>query len=343
MDAANKSGKQDEIGLSVVLIAYVFSINISLMLLILSANFIVLFTIHRNSSLFKKPIHIFAASLALVDFMNGLVGVPFAIAGYVLHAVQNQCSVWYFSPIIIIISMSVVNLMTMTADRWIAVRFPFRYRIWMTAGRAVKICTFANMFGFVIGSMPYSATLVASFVVELNETSVDNCDRLFSLYRLYGDFVFAYVNVTLTALCIPIMLIAYGYIFIKARNHMKQREMRRGKHISTLAMKACKTCAEILIVFILCLAPSTIKEPVENAIDDGASWLVWFPWFSDALIISNSFMNPLIYSQNNDDFKKQYKKSIDFIISKFRPKVRIKENDKDIQLLSVSSRTPVTN
>ncbi|XP_071961349.1 adenosine receptor A2a-like [Antedon mediterranea] len=288
-----------------------------LMFLITFGNLLVLFTVYRNSSLAKKPIYIFTASLALVDFTTGLIGIPSLVIGKMKLLEQNSCSAFYFVPVVVLVTMSLSNLLLMTADRLFAIRFPLRYMVWMTAGRAVKLCCIVNVVGFVVGSASNMVSFCAVVLLDSNYTSM--CDRYLEMYRIHGFLIFAYLNVNMTILSVVVMLFCYSYIFVRARRHMKERASRTGtdKQINTFDLKATKTTVTIVITFIICLLPKGIQEYINESPDQACFMNNWPCLIVDLLILSNSMLNPFIYSRNKT-VRKLYKQSLTVIISKFK-------------------------
>ncbi|XP_071961267.1 adenosine receptor A2a-like [Antedon mediterranea] len=205
--------------------------------------------------------------------------------------------------------MSLINIVIMTGDRFYAVRFPIRYRVWMTTGRAVQISIFGNFIGFIIGSISFSVTFVAGIIMNFNHSTLThNCEQFDNLYPIYGEFVFFYFNTLSISVIITIMLFVNVYIFLIARRHMKGRALRIGQKINTFDMKASRITTTIIIMFLICIIPEGVYLLGDFNSYNNHFWSFWFGAISEILICSNSMINPLIYSLGNSTFRKNFKK-----------------------------------
>ncbi|XP_033110599.1 adenosine receptor A3-like [Anneissia japonica] len=325
---------QDDV--SIVLVITVFCLNVPLMLAIVLGNLIVILSIYRKRALTQTPSNIFMSSLALADIMTGLIGVPFSIVGYLLRKsllYSVNCAIWYFVPCIIFIHVSVFNLIVITLDRFLAIKYPLRYHVWMAPERAIRICVFVYFLGIFLGSSSFIVAAVASiFVPTPNVTFEYDCGS-FVFYDIYGAPVYYYFTNPLTGLTIPCLLILYAYIFSIASKKAKEAATRHGKKINKREMKVTKTTAIVLLVYTLCMAPTVFKKLVQGYIDDGSTWLVWYPWFSDFTAIANSMLNPLIYAGRCKVMREEYINTMNFIASKLCPRFinKIDTTDTDFE------------
>ncbi|XP_033110600.1 adenosine receptor A2b-like [Anneissia japonica] len=319
---------------SVALVIFVFCVSIPLMLAILVGNFIVILSVYRKRALAQTPSNIFISSLALADIMNGLIGVPLSIVGYLLRKhflYPVNCAIWYFMPCLVFIHVSVFNLIVITVDRFLAIKYPIRYHVWMAPERANRICFFVFLFGIFIGSISFTVAAVAGiFVPTPNVTFEYDCGSS-AFYDIYGAPVFYYVIHPLTGLTIPCLFILYAYIFSIASKKAKEAATRHGKKINRREMKVTKTTAIVLLVYTLCIAPSAFKNIVRGYIDNGSTWLVWYPWFSDLIGIANSMMNPFIYAGRSKELRKEFKTTIIFLARKMCPSINKMEKNRPNQ------------
>ncbi|XP_033110598.1 adenosine receptor A2b-like [Anneissia japonica] len=319
---------QDDV--SIALVITVCCLNVPLMLAIVFGNLIVILSIYRKRALAQTPSNIFMSSLALADIMTGLIGVPFSIVGYLLRKrflYSVNCAIWYFVPCIIFIHVSVFNLIVITLDRFLAIRYPLRYHVWIAPERAIRICVFVYFLGTFLGSSSFIVAAVASiFLPTPNVTFEYDCGSS-AFYEIYGAPVFYYVTNPVAGLTIPCLFILYLYIFSIASKKAKEAATRHGKKLLKREMKVTKTTAIVLLTYTLCIAPTAFKNIVQGYIDNGSTWLAWYPWFSDFLAITNSMLNPFIYAGRSKEMRKEFKITIKFIVSILCPRIYKMEKD----------------
>ncbi|XP_033098703.1 adenosine receptor A3-like [Anneissia japonica] len=301
---------------SVGLFIYVIATYLPVMLMTIIGNFIVILSVYRKRQ--KTPGMIFISSLAIVDFLTGLVGVPLSmVAGLVRRQFlyRNNCAIWYYMPATIFIYISVVNLLAITIERFLAIKYPLRYHVWMSVEKAIKISICVDLFGVVLAGSPFAIGAVASlFVPPPNVTYEYDCGSS-ATYEMYGTPVAYFVQGPLAGLSIPIMFILYAHIFFALKKANKTAS-RHEKKVSKREMKLAKTTAIVLLVYTLCIAPSALKIIIRNLIDNGSTWLVWYLWLADFLVVANSMMNPLIYAGRSQVRRKELKETFYFIICK---------------------------
>ena len=112
-------------------------LNVPLMLTSITGNALVLVAILRTPSLRSVPSIIFLCSLAITDFLVGLVGQPFYIASELYHSTDGPLSK---VEALISVSLCGVSLATMTAisvDRFLALHYHVTYANLMTTKRAM--------------------------------------------------------------------------------------------------------------------------------------------------------------------------------------------------------------
>ena len=113
-------------------------LNVPLMLTSITGNALVLAAILRTPSLRSVLSVIFLCSLAITDFLVGLVGQPFYIASELYHSTDGPLSK---VEALISVSLCGVSLATMTAisvDRFLALHYHVTYPNLMTTKRAMN-------------------------------------------------------------------------------------------------------------------------------------------------------------------------------------------------------------
>ena len=256
-------------------------------------NVVVLWLFYKSESL-RTISNRFLASLCVADLLVGLVIDPVWIAirfftqpkrTHMLKQVVNL--LWIHST-----AAAVFNLCCVSVDRFIAIRFPFRYQDIITKKRCYAVIIMVWLISLFL---PFFRILV------VNRMNVEGL--WFSL-----SFVFFQLPITVVTLC-------YFAIFkaarkqanrIKRENHPDSNE----KNVPARAMqnyKAMKTIGFVLGVFIVSWMPSLVVSVVDyvtasdKCFDHKLAYVVW-PWI-EAVAFTSSAINPWIYCFRNGEFR----------------------------------------
>ena len=251
-----------------------------------------LWLFYKNESL-RTISNRFLASLCVADFLVGLVIDPVWIAirfstqpqrTHILKQVINL--LWIHST-----AATVFNLCCVSVDRFIAVRFPFRYQDIITKKRCYTVIIIVWLTSLFL---PFSRILVGSRT---------NIEKLW----LSLTFVVFVLPLTVVTLC-------YFWIFKAAKKQSRkiQRESRRNFHKNstfqnTQNYKAMKTIGFVLGVFIVSWMPSLVISVVDyvtasdKCVDHKLAYVVW-PWI-EAIAFTSSAINPWIYCFRNGEFR----------------------------------------
>ncbi|XP_033119312.1 histamine H2 receptor-like [Anneissia japonica] len=315
---------------SVGLFIFVICTFLPVMLVTIIGNLIVILSVYRKRSLAKTPNSIFISSLALFDFLNGLIGIPLCMVAYILRRqffyIEN-CGIWYRVPARIFVTISMLHLLVITIDRFLAIKYPLRYIVWMPVERAIRICICVSFVGVFLGGIPSAVGALASLLVPPPNVTYEYECRSSAFYDIYGNSVYFYLS-AIIGLTIPIMFILYSYIFSVASKKAKEIATHHGKKVNRREMKVTKTAAIVLLVYTLCVAPTFLKSTiVHNAVDNGSTWLVWFLWLADFLILANSMINPLIYAGRSKEMRKEFKETFTTLFVRFN-RIRSKRGER---------------
>ncbi|XP_038157290.1 trace amine-associated receptor 13c-like [Cyprinodon tularosa] len=276
--------------------------------LTVSLNLLVIISISHFRKLHTST-NLFLLSLAVSDFLVGLLLMPFEI-------IQTEgcwrlgsfmCAFFMYTSFIIT-SVSVGNIVLISADRYMAICDPLCYPTKVTVGR-VQICI-CLCWGW---SVFYNILVLRD--------SIKNPDKYNSCYGecvILVDVLTGVFDVILTFLGpITVIIVLYMRVFIVAVS--QARSMR--SHVAAVTIKGvvCKTAKKserkaatalgvVVIVFLICFCPYYYPAFAGQTVD--AQLLAFFIW----LLYFNSCINPIIYAFFYTWFRKSVKLIITFQI-----------------------------
>ncbi|XP_029013075.1 trace amine-associated receptor 7a-like [Betta splendens] len=269
-------------------------------LLTASLNLLVIVSISHFRQL-HTPTNLLLLSLAVSDFLVGLIVMPFQILFlepcWFLGDVM--CTLYFFVPYITT-SASVVNMVLISVDRFMAICDPLSYSTKFshkTVKRCVLLCwLYCVMYSFMI----------------LN----DNLKQPGRFNSCYGECV---ININgaldfVLSFIIPIsaIIILYVRVFVVAvsqarsmRSHVTAVKLHRSLTVTVRKseIKAAKTLGVTVVVFLMCYFPPYCLSLSGYNITIGTStndFLVF-------LLLSNSCLNPVIYTFLYPWFRKSVK------------------------------------
>ena len=292
-------------------------------------NAVVLWLFYKNESL-RTISNWFLASLCVADFLAGLVVDPMYIAigvfaqpriGSIL--LKSVSMVWIHS-----IAATVFNLCCVSVDRFIAIRFPFRYQDIITKQRCYAIITMVWLISLFL---PFSWILVE------NAMTVE--DFSFSL-----SFISFAVPLTVVTLC-------YFWIFkvakkqasrIKGENLQNSNEMNCPVR-AVRNHKAIKTIGLVLGVFIVSWLPSLVLSVVYYVTASDKCFsnklvLVW-PWLY-AVALTSSAINPWIYFFRNGEFREALHRRLHWFLLNFTPQLCLRTRPESENVKSEGQQSP---
>ena len=187
---------------------------------------------------------------------------------------------------------TVFNLCCVSVDRFIAIRFPFRYQDIITKKRCYTVIIMVWLISLFL---PFSRILVE------NETTV-------------RDFWFT-LSLIFFALPLTVVTLCYVWIFTVAKkqaSRIKRENVQNSNEMNSPARaiqnhKAIKTIGFVLGVFIVSWMPSLVLSVVhyvtrsDKCHSKKLVYIVW-PWLV-AVGLTSSAINPWIYFFRNGEFR----------------------------------------
>ncbi|XP_044068080.1 trace amine-associated receptor 13c-like isoform X1 [Siniperca chuatsi] len=276
----------------------------SISLLTVALNLLVIISISHFRQL-HTPTNLLLLSLAVSDFLVGLLVMPFQILQTEPCWLLGDlvCVLYYFVPFITICA-SVVNMVLISVDRYVAICDPLHYPTKITQKR-VQICIFL-CWGY---SIFYNIVLL-----------YDNLKQPGMYRSCYGECVITIIGAVdlVLSFVIPITAIItlYVRVFVVAvsqaramRSHNAAVALKRSATVTAKKseMKAARTLGVVVVVFLMCYCPFYCVSLTGYNLVTGSSSEVFMLF----LIFCNSCLNPVIYAF----FYPWFRKSVRLIVT----------------------------
>lgn len=237
--------------------------------LAVAGNVFVIYIVFRRQR-FRQKANVFVVSLAVADLAVAIFVMPFSILNQFVDLVWlNLKSVrWlYLSLDISLTSTSILNLMCMTVDRYVAICLPFRYSFLMkhiTVATLVVVCWALPMV-FAFG-------LIFNEVHIIGIESQPNCTS--SSTVILNDYYIIIGSVMLFYIPSLFMLVCNIKIFMEVRLRGRKlcelfQNSQREQHDKLMRreIKVARTTVILLSCFFLCWLPFfivSVLQPVLN-------------------------------------------------------------------------------
>ncbi|KAK2814427.1 hypothetical protein Q5P01_000470 [Channa striata] len=288
------------------MIIYILLSFISLITVVL--NLLVIISIshfrHRYMQL-HTPTNLLLLSLAVSDFLVGLFVMPFQI-------LLNEpcwflgdlvCVLYYFIPFITLCA-SVINMVLISVDRYVAICDPLHYSPKITYKR-VKI--------FVLLCWIYSVFYSFLFLCD----NLEQPGRYNSCYGQCVINVIGAVDLVLGFLFpVSTIVILYLRVFVVAvsqaramRSHITAVKLQSSVTVivKKSELKAARTLGVVVAVFLMCYCPFYCVSLSGSTVMIGSSSNVFLIF----LLYFNSCLNPVIYAL----FYPWFRKSVKLIVA----------------------------
>ena len=247
-----------------------FVVNAPLMLISILGNALVLAAIIRTPSIRSTPHMIMLCSLAVSDFLVGLIAQPIYIAEQ-LTKTGSIYLVWKITAS----SFSLVSLMAITAitvDRFLALHYHMRYATLVTESRVKYTLIIIWLFSFLLSCFQFWTTRAQHLSMDLV--------ILICLIISKSSYIKIY------------QIVRRHYIQIHAQHQAVQSsDAENNLNIARLEKSARNTFV-FYIALIICYLPLYMVLTL-SAI---SQWDFQIEWdFASTLIFVNSSINPFLY------------------------------------------------
>ena len=274
-----------------------------------AGNAIVLWLFYKNESL-RTISNGFLTSLSVADLLVGLVIDPVWIVIRCLIQPPVHSALHYSLYMLWIhtTTATTFNLCCVSVDRFIAIRFPFRYQDFVTKKRC---CLVIILVWLISLCLPFTAI------------SIDLLGNIAStvlwLFLAFLTFV------------APLFVVTFCYMFMfkAARRQCRRMFPSENFHSSNgnniprsgimTQMKAVKTVGYIIVVYIVSWMPSLVLLVVHcyytatnHLCDDIKVDKVVWPWI-EAIAFTSSAINPLIYYLRKGEFRRAFRRTFHWL------------------------------
>ena len=308
---------------------------IVLALFILFINAFVVLLIGSSSSL-RSTSNIILASLALSDFLMGLVGIPLVVA----------CSSTFASPVCLSANLfstfnsvsSVLHILVMTFDRYIFIMWALRYREIFNRRRVVAILSAA----WLISLTPLVRLSWTAGKLRVETAKEDVKLRMKEKELIFFTFnaaVFFFVPlIAMIILDTRMLLLLRNQCQRIARENLPAESIKHETKMQKRQMKAVITCVLLLSLYVAFWLPSFIVEFLQHyATSDkygqshGVMILITYLRFCPALF------NPIAYTLRKPDLKRAARN----VVYKTFPNWKTQFVENRTEQIPLASRTDV--
>ena len=267
---------------------------------ILTENSLCLVVLYKNTTA-RFPVRLFLASLATNDICIGLLmALPSTIAA-VYDDWAFGCTFCDITATIMptTVIVGVLSLLLLNIDTYLVIKFPLKYHLLMTSTRAkiavalLWILSFLQTLLYLLpqSSLGFKRITIYAYVYF----------RCFKVSEAQMDYILLTTIAVFTQL--PFVVTVYVYIRLLniARN---QRMSQHCAHSSTRkksSMKAIRTFFIVTLAFGLSNMPFSVVTAVETMANLNVPYTIAFS--SYLLLLSNSWLNFLVYYLRNESFR----------------------------------------
>ena len=266
-----------------------------------TGNVVALWLFYKHESL-RTISNRFLASLSIADVLVGLVIDPYwiVIRCWNSQRVQRKLSMITKMLWIHTTAATTLNSCCVSIDRFIAIRFPFRYQDSLTKRRCFAVII---LVWFISLSLPF---------LMFSKEGMELC-----------------VLIAFTICLVPLLVVSFCYIIIFKLARKQFRRILLAKNIPDSGenirvrvvqnLKAIKTVGFVLSACIITWMPSVVLHLVifyymeeEKRCRLRKLEFVVSPWV-EAIAFTSSAINPLIYYFRNSDFRRAFRRTFHWL------------------------------
>ncbi|XP_020485955.1 histamine receptor H2b [Labrus bergylta] len=296
--------------------AFRWLVLVSFIILTIGGNVLVCLAVGLSRRLWRIA-NCFVVSLAVTDLLLGLLVMPFSatseLGGGKWPLGGTICNI-YISTDVMLCTASILTLLAISVDRYLAISAPLSYSQRVTPLRATLGMIAIWTLSLAVSFVPIHLGLnTADYKVQHLDWSIGDEDKegRYCQFEWNNNYVLIYV---FGSFYLPLLLMCGMYLCIFRVAREQARRIRAAtpsfaRTASTAAIarehKATVTLAAVLGAFVICWFPYftfftcmgiSAKTNPPNTLHSVVLWLGYF----------NSALNPILYPAFNRDFRKSY-------------------------------------
>ena len=276
---------------AVVVMVFVLVINGSVILLI------------SCYSCLRTTSNIVLASLAVSDFLVGLVGIPLLVTCSSATHLSSVCtsSIIFFTFLAL---STVLHITVMTCDRYIYIMWALRYPEIVRQSRVFAVLAITWIISLGQSLVRLSWTWNVSVATAVEDLAL--VQEKETIYFLFNIIVFFFIP-----LIVMIVLDAHMLLLLRrqcqriARENLPAEFVRREKKLQRRQRRAVLTCVLLLILYVIFWLPYFILELVQQHHPGKLPYLVVITIYY--LRLCTSLFNPLTYTLRKYDLRSRVK------------------------------------
>ena len=279
------------------------------MVIILIDNGLVIFVFCRNKNLHRNITNYYILQLAISDFVTGIF-TAFHMAVRVHPDLLNNhyACLARFCTMMIVCSISMLSILLITYDRFVAIVMPFYYRSNASKTRVLLKC-------LIIDAIPIVLCLIIPILWKKTLKSEDVCLMVTVFPRAY----IAIIIIPTFFLTVLVKIIMYAIIFFKMSKRLDRAKkmMQNGSSQSHLQLERIsksnialtKTGAIVLLSFIICWTPFIVHLIIQLCGRTSFEFANTMSLATFMLILLNSALNPVIYVLRLSYFRRELRRA----------------------------------
>ena len=265
-------------------------------------------TIHaiRKTALLPKPLRTLLLSLAASDVGVGLLVQPLYISTLVSRLNKKRIDCISYKILLAAMNFfcisSLLNVVTISVDRFLAVHLHLRYQELVTHKRVIAAVISIWLLSAIISSSVFWDPLLFSSRV---------------------------IGLVIMTVCLIVVVIVYWRIYIVLKRHKNQiqslhiQEVQQGVQNSDLSnllklRKSALGTFYVCIVFLICYLPSYILSfiPLARPLSPISLYEAWL--YTTTLFFFNSSLNPVIYCWKMEPIRRTLMDIMRGMVNRFR-------------------------
>lgn len=275
----------------------------------------------------RRMTNFFIISLAISDLFVALIHLPLRIDQSVHNnnwcfdkapGIVTTCAYWIVMDTVFS-SASMCNLVVISIDRFLAITKPFHYQRRMTKKVGFSLIAFVWVYAMLWGALslidwtagPENNPHITVTWSPSHERTCGKNDRIYYTVAMAVAFFLPLLIVIVTYSCV------FRVAFIQAKA-VASLDPTKGKRHILRELKATKTIAVVIGVFIVCWLPSFILIVMslwcvhcfDPFITNRALSYAIRITFLFVLPVMNSSLNPLIYTLFNKEFRSAFSRML---------------------------------